>query len=110
MLRPRAALLLALSASASFATPRVARADEPPPRVDPPPESAEAASPDLARLILDDGRIPVPAAEEGLIRFRFNGEYQLRVNRMQSFPLARRTASSSRIPARRATRSARTPG
>ena len=90
--RSRAALLLA---SIALLGPRAARAQEPartPPATSPTPEPAASAAPDdsadLPRLVLDDGRIPVPPGEEGLVRFRFNGEYQLRVNRMQSFPLA----------------------
>ena len=48
-------------------------------------EPNEAPPADLARLLLDDGRpaVLVPAG----IWFRLDGEYQLRVNRMQSFPL-----------------------
>ncbi len=81
-------------------TPRVTSAAAPPPKPEGEPELApgpaldEPDAPpsqsdfgDLPRLLFDDGRVPVPAAEEGLIRFRFNGEYQLRVSRMQSFPL-----------------------
>jgi hypothetical protein len=94
---PRRRVARLLLASLAILAPRLARADgprapvspSPTPSPDAPAEDASAAddSAGLGRLLLDDGRPDVPAAEEGLIRFRFNGEYQLRVNRMQSFPL-----------------------
>ncbi|MGO8998382.1 MAG: hypothetical protein ACLQVI_34110 [Polyangiaceae bacterium] len=90
-MRPRAALLLASFASLAILVPGAARAEDGTPGqgAQTPPADAPApdAAPDLARLLLDDGRVPIPPSESGLIRFLFHGEYQLRFNRMQSFPL-----------------------
>jgi hypothetical protein len=41
----------------------------------------------LQRLIFDDGRARVQPPEEGLLRLQIHGEYELRLDRMQSFPL-----------------------
>ena len=51
-------------------------------------------------MIFDDGRPRVLPPEEGLIRLQIHGEYELRVNRMQSFPLdpTFSTVSPARAP------------
>jgi hypothetical protein len=41
----------------------------------------------LPRLIAGDARIPAKEKESDVLRFQIHGEYQLRVDRMQSFPL-----------------------
>jgi hypothetical protein len=92
-LRSRAALALA---SIAILTPRAADAEALPPSApsaappDPRASPLPGGEPDIAnlpRLLLDDGRPEISPAEEGHIRFRFDGEYQIRLNRMQSFPL-----------------------
>lgn len=51
---------------------------------------------DLPRLVLDSGRIGVPAADPDAYRLFMRGEYQLRFQAQRSFPLA---ASASAIDA-----------
>ena len=76
-------LLFAAVAAALALTPSSAHADETPNET----PNDNTTPPALAHLVLDDGRTPVAAPEEGLLRFQFHGEYELRLDRMQSFPL-----------------------
>jgi hypothetical protein len=92
MLFPRTTALLA--ASIALTLPRAAGAQESAPPVPAAPSASTGDAvvvepkPDhLARLAFDDGRPRVLPPEEGLIRLQIHGEYGLRVNRMQSFPL-----------------------
>jgi len=66
-------LLLSLFISLGLLVPSAARADDVPA--------------DLARLVLDTGRVEPAAAEPGLIRFQLHGEEQIRVEGLRSFPL-----------------------
>ncbi len=56
-----------------LATPNAALADEVPS--------------DLPRLVLDPGRVVIPPAEPGVLRFEVHGEEQLRLEGLRSFPL-----------------------
>jgi hypothetical protein len=42
---------------------------------------------DLARIVLDTGRVEMPPPEPDLVRFEAHGEYQLRYEHLRSFPL-----------------------
>jgi hypothetical protein len=89
----RASAVLVASVALLVPWPRAARADAPP--ADQSQEPSEApltpgATPTpehLQLLIFDDGRARVKPPEEGLIRLQIHGEYELRLDRMQSFPL-----------------------
>jgi hypothetical protein len=82
MPKPRAfSFFFAAFVAASALTTSRGYAQEAPADAKPPTPNA------LARLVLDDGRTPVAAQEEGLLRFQIHGEYELRLDRMQSFPL-----------------------
>ncbi len=89
--------VLSLAATAFF-TATAARAqapatppEAPAPAAPPPGAPSTVADPavpsNLPALVFDDNRTPLPPPEDGLVRFQIHGEYQLRVNRMQSFPL-----------------------
>jgi hypothetical protein len=79
--KPLVALAVLVGVAAGFGAcgARGARADE--------SKGESKGADELPRLLLDDGRIPPSAAESGLLRFTLHGEYQLRINGMQSFPL-----------------------
>jgi hypothetical protein len=89
----RASAVLVASVALLVPWPRVARADTP--AADQSQEPSEApmtpgatTTPEhLQLLIFDDGRARVKPPEEGLIRLQIHGEYELRLDRMQSFPL-----------------------
>ncbi len=89
-MRPRAVLSFAATVLLSA---RVAGAQEPSPPAPsdvpapPPPAATEQIDEDLPALFFDDARAKVTPAEEGVVRFQVHGEYELRVNRMQTLPL-----------------------
>jgi hypothetical protein len=66
---------------AFLSSPRLAAAAEPADA-----DARRAAVPsDLARMILDDGRVPFMAPDEGHIRLEVRGEYQMRWQSQSSF-------------------------
>lgn len=91
MLRPlMRRLLVALSLVAPAFLATEARADDPEPAGDIPN--------DLPRLILDNGRADMPAAEPDTYRFVLHGEHQIRYQAQRSFPLVPTASDIARRP------------
>ncbi|HEX7604304.1 MAG TPA: hypothetical protein VF316_21950, partial [Polyangiaceae bacterium] len=101
--RSSAVLLLAAGA---FFVPSVARAGDPPatdaspsraPDLDPVADEPEVPE-DVARLVLDSGRIPKPKPEPQMVRLHVRGELQLRGQVQRSFPLDVSTSTLTSHP------------
>jgi hypothetical protein len=95
MLRPlmRRLLVAVLPISALLLhtlTATTARADDPDPDGDIPK--------DLPRLILDNGRVDVPAPDPDAYRFFLHGEHQIRYQAQRSFPLIATASDINRRP------------
>jgi hypothetical protein len=92
MLRPlMRRLLVAALLSAPVLIAREAHADD--------TDRGDAAIPkDLPRLILDDGRPTMPAADPDAYRFILHGEHQIRYQAQRSFPLVPTASDINRRP------------